>query len=344
MRFIRPVRPVKKVYIHISASDNPDHDNVATIDAWHKARGWAGVGYHFFIRKSGQIERGRDLEKTPAAQRPFNRGTIAICISGLKIDKVTKAELASLVDLCWQINDAYGGQITFHGHREVANKACPVIDYKKILGISEKGFLAGKRPKGIDIKTPDDVSATDPHQAPEMSVTSLQFGQRGLQVEVLQRQLVRLGYQVGTIDSNFGNRTRAAVLAFQADNHLITDGIVGSATMEAFDDALPRQIGDTRQTASLATLAEGGSRIADASIKNIAAGGTTTVALLTGVTAEFSDTFQNLKSQIEPIAEPFGGTTTFMLIALLAVVGFMTWQSIRAGRARTQDHRTGKTS
>jgi len=134
------------------------------------------------------------------------------------------------------------------------------------------------------------------------------------------------------------------VLAFQADNHLITDGIVGSATLEAFDDAAPREIGDTRRTASLATLAEGGSRIADASIKNIAAGGLTTTFGIGTVLADFSETFQELKGSIEPIVEPFGGLNTFMLVALIAAVGFMTWQSIRAGRARTDDHRTGKTS
>ena len=25
------------------------------VDSWHKANGWAGIGYHFFVRKNGEI-------------------------------------------------------------------------------------------------------------------------------------------------------------------------------------------------------------------------------------------------------------------------------------------------
>ena len=32
------------------------------IDGWHKNNGWAGIGYHFVIRKDGTIERGRPMD------------------------------------------------------------------------------------------------------------------------------------------------------------------------------------------------------------------------------------------------------------------------------------------
>ena len=85
--FVRPNRPVDRVFLHCSASDHAHHDDVSVMDKWHKARGWAGVGYHYFIKKDGTIQQGRDLEKTPAAQARHNRGTIAICCHGLKEDK-----------------------------------------------------------------------------------------------------------------------------------------------------------------------------------------------------------------------------------------------------------------
>ena len=31
----------------------------ATIHSWHKANGWAGIGYHYVVRKNGTVERGR---------------------------------------------------------------------------------------------------------------------------------------------------------------------------------------------------------------------------------------------------------------------------------------------
>ena len=140
MMFKRPRRRVYKVYIHCSASDNPDHDSADVMDLWHRQRGWSGIGYHYFIRKDGFLEDGRDLEKIPAAQARHNRGSIAICLHGLVEDLFTDAQFNTLKALVKEINNAYNGKVTFHGHREVAAKACPVIDYKKILKLNAKGY------------------------------------------------------------------------------------------------------------------------------------------------------------------------------------------------------------
>lgn len=134
--FKKPNREVNKVFIHCSASDNPDHDNVQTIKAWHLERGWSDIGYHYFIRKDGTIEKGRDLERVPAAQKGHNKGSIAICIHGLELDLFTKEELKSLYKLCEEINEAYD-DITFHAHNEVnKHKTCPVIDIQKVLKLN----------------------------------------------------------------------------------------------------------------------------------------------------------------------------------------------------------------
>lgn len=90
--FKKPARPVSRVFVHCSASDNPAHDSAAVIDAWHKKRGWSGISYHFFIRKDGALEMGRSVEKTPAAQGGHNTATIAICLHGLEVDKFTEAQ------------------------------------------------------------------------------------------------------------------------------------------------------------------------------------------------------------------------------------------------------------
>ena len=53
---VKPLRPIDRVFVHCSASDYPQHDNVATMRQWHLERGWSDVGYHFFIRKDGTLE------------------------------------------------------------------------------------------------------------------------------------------------------------------------------------------------------------------------------------------------------------------------------------------------
>ena len=53
---------------------------------------------------------------------------------------------------------------------------------------------------------------------------------RGSDVRTLQTMLNALGYRCGRADGVFGDRTQAAVKAFQRANGLKVDGIVGRAT------------------------------------------------------------------------------------------------------------------
>ena len=208
MNFTKPHRKVDRVFIHCSASDNPAHDNVATMDRWHKARGWSGVGYHYFIRKDGTLEAGRPLHKTPAAQAGHNRGTIAICLHGLKEENFTQAQFETLIDLCQKINRAYE-DITFHGHREVAAKACPVFDYERVLGLRLNGRM-GLTNAGTGITDQPDPTAT----------RLLKKGDKGPEVRALQTFLTSKGYEVGPIDGDFGGKTEKAVFKFQTDSKL----------------------------------------------------------------------------------------------------------------------------
>lgn len=33
--------------------------SAADVDRWHKQNGWSGIGYHHFVRKDGDVYRGR---------------------------------------------------------------------------------------------------------------------------------------------------------------------------------------------------------------------------------------------------------------------------------------------
>ena len=137
MIFPRVTRHIDRVFIHCSASDNKNHDDINVIEQWHLDRGFSGVGYHFFIKKDGTIQNGREIDRTPAAQKGHNKGTIAICLGGL--ESFTQAQFDSLIILCYSIAGTY--DVTFHGHCEVSNKSCPVFDYKEVLGLDERGKL-----------------------------------------------------------------------------------------------------------------------------------------------------------------------------------------------------------
>lgn len=139
--FEKPARSITRIFIHCSANDSPKNDDVSVMDRWHKARGWSGVGYHFYIKKDGEVQIGRDIEKSPAAQKGNNTGTIAICLGGLKLDLFTDAQFSSLKSMCHSMNGAFNGKVTFHGHNEVSSKSCPVFNYRKILGLDKNGYM-----------------------------------------------------------------------------------------------------------------------------------------------------------------------------------------------------------
>lgn len=137
--FKKPSRKVFRVFLHHSATDNPEHDTIDFIRRVHvDENGWSAVGYHFFIDKNGVLFQGRSLERSPAAQKGYNKSTIAICLSGRK--EFTEEQKKALQRLCNKINEAYGG-ISFHGHKEVASTLCPAYPYKEWLGLDDSGFI-----------------------------------------------------------------------------------------------------------------------------------------------------------------------------------------------------------
>lgn len=58
----------------------------------------------------------------------------------------------------------------------------------------------------------------------------LRNGSRGVYVLILQDALNALGYSTETLDGHFGTLTEQALRAFQQDNGLTADGIIGCAT------------------------------------------------------------------------------------------------------------------
>lgn len=63
----------------------------------------------------------------------------------------------------------------------------------------------------------------------------LQQGSKGPDVTALQMKLKEAGFDLGTIDGNFGPGTKAAVMAFQQSKGLTADGKAGPNTMAALE-------------------------------------------------------------------------------------------------------------
>lgn len=64
---------------------------------------------------------------------------------------------------------------------------------------------------------------------------TLRMGSRGADVTYLQQRLTARGYGVGKIDGIFGAKTLEAVKAYQAENNLTIDGVVGVKTWKSLE-------------------------------------------------------------------------------------------------------------
>ena len=103
--------------------------NAAQIHQSHLQIGYSGIGYHFFIKKNGEIERGRPILTEGAHTYRNNHNSIGICFSG-NFDYETpnsyQIENAALLiaNLAAQFDIPINRQFIL-GHRELNQTACP---------------------------------------------------------------------------------------------------------------------------------------------------------------------------------------------------------------------------
>ncbi len=97
------------------------------IHEWHKSNGWSGIGYHFFVRKNGEIYRGRPLWALGAHVQGMNNCSIGICAEGdyHNRDKVMpEAQKQAIKELVTYLKGIYP-EAKIVGHREIGDSNCP---------------------------------------------------------------------------------------------------------------------------------------------------------------------------------------------------------------------------
>lgn len=129
------MRYIDKIIVHCSATPEGRDVSAATIDDWHKQRGWSGIGYHYVVSLDGTIEYGRDINKTGAHVKGHNKGSIGLCyVGGVDSDMNPKdtrtdEQKESLLLLIKTLKKMHPGAEVY-GHRDFSTKACPSFDAK----------------------------------------------------------------------------------------------------------------------------------------------------------------------------------------------------------------------
>lgn len=130
------------IAIHCSATGPKADITAKDIDKWHRAKGWACIGYHYVIRRNGTVEEGRDEKVIGAHVENWNAVSVGICmVGGVDANDINKAQnnftkeqFASLKQLLIDLKTRYP-KAKIQGHRDFPDvkKACPSFEVKDWL-------------------------------------------------------------------------------------------------------------------------------------------------------------------------------------------------------------------
>lgn len=126
------MRQINKIIVH--CTDSPRDDSMETIRQWHiRDNGWKDIGYHFVIRRNGNIEIGRPIDKPGAHAQGHNAYSVGIVLCGK--DQFEDQQFYTLRKLVLNIMKIFGlDQDAVIGHRDVnPNKTCPNFDVRAML-------------------------------------------------------------------------------------------------------------------------------------------------------------------------------------------------------------------
>ena len=116
------------IVIHHTGNPTDDDLSAEQIHQMHLNQGWSGIGYHYVIRKNGQVEIGRPDWAIGAHAYGENSHTLGVHVCGnFEIAEPTEYQIESLAYLLGWLCDEYGldPATDVVGHRDLMATACP---------------------------------------------------------------------------------------------------------------------------------------------------------------------------------------------------------------------------
>lgn len=131
------------VVVHHTGSDVDA--SAEQIHGWHLANGWAGIGYHYVVRRDGTIERGRPEWAIGSHAYGENSHSVGVHLSGDFDQTVpTQAQVERTAMLIADVCGRYGLAVDRDhvvGHGELMATSCPGRHLQALL---DDGVLTGK--------------------------------------------------------------------------------------------------------------------------------------------------------------------------------------------------------
>lgn len=129
-------REIKFIVIHCSATRCDVSFTLEQLEQCHRARGFKGIGYHYYITRDGRTHPTRAVSRVGAHAHGFNLHSIGICyeggldVGGMAVDTRTEAQKDALWDVVTILKHQYPRAMVL-GHYQLSaliHKACPCFD------------------------------------------------------------------------------------------------------------------------------------------------------------------------------------------------------------------------
>lgn len=225
---LRPITPrsnrtrnesdIKSIARHHSATPTGDWKHFWS---YWQSKGWGTGGYAEIILRDGTVQLCYDPNEITNGIAGHNSNTYHICVVG-------NGSFTEVQERVWEERALFAMKRfelsvkDVKGHKEYtgASTACPGIDMSVVR--NRLSYLLGK---DSNVKGVASVA------------TYLQKGDTGLQVKLLQENLIKAGLKL-KVDGSYGPATENAVKAFQTSNKLASDGFYGPQTKAKLEEVV----------------------------------------------------------------------------------------------------------
>lgn len=126
--------------------------DILSIHKDHIKKGWAGIGYHFYVRCDGSVYRGRPIETVGAHCMGKNNESIGVCFEGdFTKEPMGKEQLLAGRRLIAFIEECYERNLLVSVHSDFAATACPGDKFplSELLKVSEDELVSTMYSDGV---------------------------------------------------------------------------------------------------------------------------------------------------------------------------------------------------
>lgn len=184
----------------------------------HQGNGWGDIGYNFAIDKWGNIYEARGFDAVGAHAGGHNTANLGVVLIGdSRNGDLTDAAKAAFQDLYAHLQQQTSSNLRQLVHSDLNATACPGEPLRQWV-------------KGGNLSKGHGTVVTPP--APR---TPAEPTYNGIRVREIQQLLTQRGFPT-VVDGIYGPHTERQVRAFQAQQGIAVDGVVGPVTIGRLRD------------------------------------------------------------------------------------------------------------